>query len=205
MEIVLSGLIGYILGSLSPSALFARLKNKDLRKEGTGNLGATNTMLVMGKKFGVLVMIFDILKAFVAVKLAKILFPKYAFAGVIAGGCAVVGHIYPFYLKFKGGKGLASFGGFILGVDSKIFGCLLVIALASAIVANCTVAIPISAGVLFPVFYWFGYGEVVGLCIVLAVCLLLILNHIPNVFRILRGDDIKVREYLKEHLLSGKN
>lgn len=205
MEIVLSGLIGYVLGSLSPSALFARLKNKDLRKEGTGNLGATNTMLVMGKKFGVLVMIFDILKAFVAVKLAKILFPRYAFAGVIAGGCAVVGHIYPFYLRFKGGKGLASFGGFILGVDPKIFGCLLVIALASALVANCTVAIPISAAVLFPVFYWFGYGDVAGLCIVLAVCLLLILNHIPNVFRILRGDDIKVREYLKEHLLSGKN
>ena len=129
MKILLCILIGYLIGSLNPAALLSKLKKKDLRKQGTGNLGATNTMIVLGKGYGALVMLFDVAKAFASVKLAQLLFADLAVAGILAGSAAVIGHIYPFYLKFQGGKGLAAFGGMILAVDPLLFIILLVIAL----------------------------------------------------------------------------
>lgn len=124
LETVISLVIGYLLGTLSPAALFAKLKKVNLRKRGTGNLGATNTTMVLGKQYGALVMILDIGKAFLACKLAELLFPELAVAGLLAGAAAVVGHIYPFYMKFKGGKGLAAFGGMILAYNPWMFPCL---------------------------------------------------------------------------------
>lgn len=202
MEIVFSIVVGYLLGSLSPAALFSKLKKKNLRKQGTGNLGATNTMLVLGKRYGALVMLFDIAKAFVSVKLAQILFPYLAVAGVVAGAAAVVGHIFPFYLKFKGGKGLAAFGGFVLAVDSLLFLILLVIALVLMFIINYSAAMPISAGILFPVLYAIRAGDIAASLIVALVSILVIVEHLPNVFKAIRGEDIKIREYVKKHFLS---
>lgn len=104
MAVVCSIIIGYLLGCISPAALVSKIKNKDLRKSGTGNLGATNTLLVFGKSWGVCVMLFDVAKAFTACKLARWLFPSLPIAGMLAGSAAVAGHIYPFYMKFRGGK-----------------------------------------------------------------------------------------------------
>ena len=200
MSCVISAFLGYLLGCLSPSALFGKMKKTDLRKKGTGNLGATNTTLVLGKKYGFAVMVFDIFKAYMAVKIAKMLFPRVAIAGVVAGGFAVVGHIYPFYMRFKGGKGLAAFGGFVLVVDSMLFLGLLTVSVVSVIIVNYTVAMPISAGILFPFLYYFKTGELVGFIAVLLVSAVLIANHIPNVHRIKRGEDVRVREFFKEKL-----
>ena len=86
-EMVLSAASGHGLGQLNPAALISKLKNRDLRENGTGNLGATNTMLVFGKAYGIAVMLFDVLKAYFAIKIAKALFTKYVFAGLIAGKC----------------------------------------------------------------------------------------------------------------------
>ena len=127
MSCILSGIMGYLLGCLNPAALFAKAKKIDLRKKGTGNLGATNTTIVLGKKYGVIVMLFDIFKAYLAVKLAKVLFPKAALAWLFAGGAAVVGHIYPFYMRFKGGKGLACLGGAVLAISPSMFLVLILI------------------------------------------------------------------------------
>lgn len=104
MNILICILIGYLLGSINPAALISRMKKTNLRDKGTGNLGATNTMLVLGKKYGAFVMAFDISKAFCAVKAAQMLFPALSISGLISGGAAVAGHVWPFYMKFKGGK-----------------------------------------------------------------------------------------------------
>lgn len=102
MEIGICIIMGYLIGTLSPAALFAKLKNANLRENGTGNLGATNALLVMGRVYGVLVMVLDILKAFIAFRLAAKLFPAIKVAGMIAGLAAIIGHIFPFYMNFKG-------------------------------------------------------------------------------------------------------
>lgn len=200
-EIILSILLGYLLGMLSPSAFVGKIKSKNLRDHGTGNLGATNTMLVFGKAYGVAVMVFDILKAVIAVKLAETLFPSLEIAGISAGTASVVGHIFPVYLKFRGGKGLACFGGTILALDPLLFLVLFVICVISVITFNYTVAMPMTAGVLFPVMYGFRTNSLsIGLISgVLGV--IIILRHITNVRRVLRGGDVKMRPYLAKHLL----
>lgn len=93
-KILLIMLMGYLLGSLNPAAFISMLKKKNLREMGTGNLGATNTMLTFGKKYGVMVMLFDVIKAVISVNIAKLVLPKMILAGITAGVCTMIGHIY---------------------------------------------------------------------------------------------------------------
>lgn len=198
-EIILSMLIGYLLGSLSPAALISTVKKKNLKENGTGNLGATNTMLVFGKGYGVCVMIIDMLKAFVSVKLAELLFPKLFIAGLLAGCCTVIGHIFPVYLKFRGGKGLAAFGGMILAFNPYIFLIIAVLGIVLIFITNYGVALPVSAAVSAPVLAGIIYNSPVVAAVLAAVGILLIFKHKENFAKIRNGTEIRVREFIKNH------
>lgn len=108
MDAALSIALGYFVGSLSPSSLVGRVKKTDVRKSGTGNLGATNTMLVLGWGAGIFVMLFDLMKSFLSGKLAQYLFPGLSVAGMLACIGAMIGHCFPVFHRFRGGKGLAT-------------------------------------------------------------------------------------------------
>ena len=101
---IFSAIFGYVVGSLSPSSLVSKMKNKDIRKCGTKNLGATNVALNFGKGFGAVVMMLDIAKAFVSFKLIEALFGVGSLAALVAGSAAVVGHVFPLHHGFRGGK-----------------------------------------------------------------------------------------------------
>jgi len=107
MRLLLSFIIGYLIGTVNPAALLAKRKQYNLKQSGTGNLGATNTMLAFGLRYGIFVLAFDLCKAYLSVHLSRFLFPKSELSGLVAGVGSVVGHIYPWHLKFKGGKGSA--------------------------------------------------------------------------------------------------
>lgn len=200
MDILLCILIGYLLGCLNPAALFSKLKKIDLRKEGTGNLGATNATMVLGRKCGALVLLFDVAKSYVAVKLAQRLFPAFFASGLIAGAAAVTGHIFPFYLKFKGGKGLASFAGYILGIDPLLLVILFVFCFSLMLLINYSVAAPMAAAMLFPILYGIRTCGDASVLIVTAVSALIIFKHFSNIEKARSGKDIKVRDYLRDHL-----
>lgn len=197
MDIVLTILIGYLLGTLSPSALLAKIKQLDLRNQGTQNLGASNTMLVMGKKYGALVMLFDIFKGFIASKLAKLLFPQLAAAQLLAGFSAVVGHIFPFYLEFKGGKGLAAFGGMVLAYDPLVFLFLLTLGIVLMLLTNASVAMPLSAGALFPVFSLIRSQSLTVFFLTAAAGILIVIKHWSNIGKARRGEDVNIRSFVK--------
>ncbi|MBQ2146432.1 MAG: glycerol-3-phosphate acyltransferase, partial [Oscillospiraceae bacterium] len=108
-------LIGYLLGNLSPSYVLGKRKGYDVRKDGSGNAGATNTFILMGAKAFFLTTFADILKAFAAYKLCEVFFRDIPFAGAMGGTACIIGHIYPALMGFKGGKGLACLGGTVLG------------------------------------------------------------------------------------------
>ena len=93
-------LAGYLLGSLSPATLFSKLKKVDLKRVGTKNPGAANALLMLGRGYGAAVMLLDMAKAAVSVLLARALFPASAVAPLLAGGFAILGHIFPFYMGF---------------------------------------------------------------------------------------------------------
>lgn len=199
-SIVLCCLLGYLLGSISPSAFISKIKHKNLKEHGTGNLGASNALLVFGKVYGVVVMLFDIAKAITAVKLAEYLFPTISFAGLLAGNAAVFGHVFPFYLKFKGGKGLAPFGGFVLASDPFLFCVLLVICGSLMLIANYSAAMPMSASVLFPILYGLHRWSLIAAASVLPACILIGVKHFSNLGKGKRGEDIKIRQFIKNGL-----
>lgn len=205
MEYIICIILGYLLGCINPSYIFSKMKHIDLRTRGTNNLGATNAFMIMGKVSGSLVLAFDILKAFLAVKLAFILFPEFILAGVIAGIAAVFGHIFPFYIKFKGGKGVASLGGLVLGLDWKCFVFLLLIGVILAIIFNWGCAIPFSASILFPLLYSAKIHSLAGFFILAAGCICIIYKHMENLRRINDGKELPVRDFLKNHVLVRNN
>ena len=194
-EMLLSAAIGYGIGQLSPAALISKLKNKDLRENGTGNLGATNTMLVFGKAYGIAVMIFDVLKAYIAIKIAKALFPKFVFAGLAAGCFSVIGHIFPAYLNFRGGKGVATFAGMMLSYDIKVLLGFLLIAILVMVITDTGYYGPVSAAVLFPMWLWMKVKSIVVFGGVAAVGGLIVYKHRENFINAKEGKEIRVREF----------
>ena len=204
MEILLSVILGYLLGSLNPAALIGKFKQTNLKKSGTGNLGATNVLLHFGKAYAVVVMLFDIFKAVAAFHLAALLFPSVELASYLAGAAAVVGHIFPFYLKFKGGKGLAAFGGFVLAVDPHVFLFLLIVGVVAMLVVNYSVALPYTAGIAFPVIMWVLKKAVPVIAVCTAVSGLILYKHAGNVKKAMDGTDNKIREYVATKLFAKK-
>lgn len=195
MEIVICILVGYLLGTLSPAALLSKVKRIDLKEEGTGNLGATNTFMVIGRGYGVLVMLLDIAKAFFTVKLMQLLFPRFVLGGLLAGVSAVVGHVFPFYMGFKGGKGLAAFAGMILAFDGMMFVILAVVCLTLMLIIDYAVVLPISASVLFPVVTALRYDNWGVILLALGVSVLIFLKNWSNLQKAVNGEVVKFREY----------
>lgn len=119
MERIICVLIGYVFGLFQTAYIYGRLHGIDIRNYGSGNAGTTNTLRVFGTKAGLLVLVGDIMKCILAVVLVSYLFGKshpemvYLLKMYAAMG-AIIGHNFPFYLKFKGGKGIAATAGLIL-------------------------------------------------------------------------------------------
>lgn len=203
MNYVVPIIFGYLLGSLSPAALIGRIKKVNLRKSGTGNLGATNTALTIGKKLGFAVMFLDIFKGSLAVILAKLIFTETAaLSGLLAGASAVIGHMFPFYMKFKGGKGLATYGGMVLAYDPLIFLILFTVGLICMLLFNYCVALTVSAASLFPVTVALGSlgtDFTVPLTVTAAIIsLICILRHGDNILRSFKGEEPTTKFFFKK-------
>lgn len=190
-------LIGYLLGSLNPAHFLSKRKGVDLRHEGTGNLGTTNTMLVMGKASAAAVLLLDMGKAVLSAKIAKWLFPKLVIAGMLGAFGAILGHIFPWHMHFHGGKGLACFGGMILEYNPIVFCILLVLGLGLAVVFNYGIALPISAAILFPIAAALVSRSLPVFLVSLIASLTILYAHRENFRWVRNGEDLHIDEYLK--------
>ncbi len=198
MEYLYCMLIGYGLGSISFATVFSKIKNVNLKEKGTKNLGATNAMLVMGKGVGFVVMLLDVFKAVLAIIIARLLFPLFSPSGIITGAMAVLGHICPFYLKFKGGKGLACYAGMILALDPVLFVFMLILCVGLMVIFNHSVIVPYTAAIVFPLFYCIRNPEPQIIFFSVFVGMLLAIRHIPDIKRFKEGGDWKIRDFFKK-------
>ena len=197
MAYVLIALGAYLVGS-SNMAYWLSLVNKvDIRKNGSGNLGASNATVLLGWGAGVIVAVHDIGKAVLAVLLAKLAFPQLEYAGAAAGVACVLGHIFPFYLKFKGGKGLASFFGTILALNWKVGLAMLVLGLVITVVTDYISLATLSISVAAPVGIWLTTGAIVVPLILCIATVVMIFKHIENIRRILNHTEIGLRSTAK--------
>ena len=200
MNYVISAVIGYLMGSVNHAAIISKIKKVNLRKSGTGNLGATNVLLSFGKGFALLVMLFDFFKAFAAYKLMQLIFPSLRYVGMIAGSFAVIGHIFPFYMNFKGGKGLASFGGLVLAHSPCVFLFLLITGTLLMFIVNYSYILPFYSSAAFTVFVALKDRSVIAVTIAAVVSLIIFIKHFGNYKKAKAGSDNKIRESAKKLL-----
>ena len=199
-EIVLI-VLAYLIGSI-PTAVWVSkfFFDIDIRDYGSGNAGATNTFRVLGSRWGSIVMIVDMLKAIAAVKLAFLL--PYSFESDIylvnmqlgLGLAAVLGHIFPIWADFRGGKGVATLFGMVLGIQPNVALCCVGVFILVLYITRWVSLSSILASIAFPVFILVIFNEPEKLYRVFAitVALLVLLTHQKNIGRLLKGSESKV-------------
>lgn len=197
MGYIIPILLGYLLGSSNMAYYISRYQKKDIRSGGSGNLGASNATILLGWKAGVSVALHDIGKAALAVLLARWLWPDVEFAGAAAGVAAVMGHIFPFYLKFKGGKGLASFWGMTVALNWKMGLIAGVVIVLATIITDYIVIGTFSTIALVPVYTGLVLGSWVLALIIAIASLTIFYKHWENIGRLIRKEEIGLKTAIR--------
>lgn len=187
-------LLGYLAGCSNLAYFVGRARGFDIRSRGVGSAGASNAAITLGRRFGVLVALHDIGKAFLAAFLAAHLCPEAPCIGLAAGAAAVLGHIFPFYLRFRGGKGFASFLGLTLAADWRFFLAILAVIALAVLLTDYIVAGTLTAVTAFPLYLGWQTRSLLAVSIVGAVSAVIWLKHAVNLRRIFRGQEIGVRQ-----------
>ena len=198
-------IISYLIGGIPFGYLIAVIKGIDIRTEGSGNIGATNVGRVLGKKYGLIIFILDMLKGFIVVffipafvsSAVNILTTTDNLLVVLCGFCAVLGHAFPVYLKFKGGKAVAtSFGVFIWLVPISIgvaFGVWLLTVIVTRYVSLGSMIGSLSLVGVIVIVVDSPFGDNICLTAMsVAVAILIIARHTSNIQRIIAGTEKKV-------------
>lgn len=188
---------GYLLGSSNMAYWMSLLKKVDIRTMGSGNLGASNATVLLGWGAGVIVAVHDIGKGVLAVLLARWMLPEMAFAAEAAGVACVLGHIFPFYLKFKGGKGLASFLGIMLALDWKVGLGVMVLLVVVTLVTDFISLGTISVSLAGPAGMWLLHHDIVALLILSVATVVILLKHRENISRIRNKTEIGLMSTVK--------
>lgn len=192
--VVLCALLGYLLGCINPAYLCARARGFDIREQGSGNAGASNAVITMGKAVGVFSALFDIFKAWLAAWLSVRFFPELSVngtsvAGELAGVCCMLGHMFPVFMSFRGGKGLACMGGMILYLDWRLALVLLAGAILLVLLTDYICVVPLSVSVLFPIVYGLMTKCVAGALILCLAIPAVWYRHAVNIRRIFAGTE----------------
>ena len=194
MKYILVIALGYLLGCSNMAKYIAAMKKVDLSAGGSGNPGASNAVILMGWGAGVLVAIHDIGKAALAVILARLMFPGAPLIGAAAGVAAVLGHIYPFWMKFQGGKGFASYLGMTIALNWKFAIVVLLLVALVTLITDYIVAATTTTIVLVPIGLGILTQSLILPLILLIASLVIAWKHKDNYVRMYNGTEIRFRK-----------
>lgn len=196
MKYILVILMGYLLGCSNMAWYLSRLAKADLRSGGSGNLGASNAVVLLGWKAGFLTAVHDVGKSVIAVLLAQWLLPQWELAGAAAGVASVLGHIFPFWLKFKGGKGCASYFGMTLAMNWRFALVILAAFILITIITDFIVSGTLTLVICTPVYLGITQGWLLALILCLGT-LVIIFKHRENYPRMLNGTELGLRSAIR--------
>ena len=213
MDLAILIILAYLIGSI-PTAVWVskRIYGIDIREHGSGNAGATNTFRILGKKAGSVVMAGDMLKGFLAVKLS--LLSSFSWSSeaitnlqVFLGLAAVVGHIFPIWADFRGGKGIATLFGMILSIQPLVAISLIGVFFLMLYLTRYVSLSSISASIAFPLLFLFIFNEpeVSYRVFAIATAVLVVLTHHKNINRLLAGNESKVPMFRKRRFRRGQD
>jgi glycerol-3-phosphate acyltransferase PlsY len=197
---IVTAVAAYLLGSIPTGYLVARAKGIDIRAVGSGNIGAANVFRILGKPAGILVLVVDGLKGYAACSwLVDFVVQPFAVAPdkieclkIVAGICAVLGHNFTCWLKFRGGKGIATSAGVYFALAPLAAGIALVTWIVTAILTRYVSIASIAAAVALPAAVWLTPNSVVLRIVTTALGLLAIYKHKSNIQRLLNGTERRV-------------
>lgn len=185
MKLIIIFLAAYMIGNINPAIILGKIRGIDIRKEGSGNAGMTNTIRVMGLGAGITVFVVDVLKGFVAVTLGYSLGSTYGAMAAFAG--VVLGHCFPAVFGFKGGKGVASAFGAALALNwISALAALLIAGVLFGITRRMSIA-SLAAALAYPALVWYFKPEYFYFAICAAAFLMIM--HLANIKRIAKGEE----------------
>ena len=193
MQYILVIILCYILGSSNMAKYIAAVKKVDLSAGGSGNPGASNAVILMGWGAGVLTALHDIGKSALAVVLARMVFPELPLIGATAGVASVLGHIFPFWMKFRGGKGFASYLGMTIALHWKFAIAVLVLVVAVTLITDYIVAATTTTIIIVPIGIGLLTQSVLIPLILLVASLVIAWKHRDNYVRMYNGTEIGFR------------
>ena len=205
----------YLLGSLNFGVILSRkLEGDDVRKHGSGNAGTTNMLRNYGKKLAILTILGDMLKVGVAIALSfgiinliakdnaatlsTLNVDRNMLIKSFSGFFCVLGHIFPCYFKFKGGKGVATSGGMVFAIDWRIALILLAIFIVIVLLTKYVSLGSIVIAILYPVLIFVFHRSIILVCIALVFTLIVIIAHRENIKKLLNGTENKISLSKKE-------
>lgn len=194
LGILIAAAGGYLVGSIPFGLIATRLAGLgDIRKIGSGNIGATNVLRTGNRPLAAATLILDVLKGALGVVLGAFFGPV---AALVGGGAAFVGHIFPVWLRFRGGRGVATFLGVLVGLDWRVAIAFAVVWLSVAALTRFSSASALAASAAAPVVAWFAAGPVAALAL-LPMAALLWTRHAPNIRRLLAGTESRIGESVR--------
>ncbi len=202
IDLIISGIVGYALGNIQTSYIVTRIiSNKDIRNEGSGNAGASNTVYVLGWWAGLITFIVDVGKAWIAMIISYQLFPYNADAAFFAGSMAVIGHVFPVVLHFNGGKGIASIIGLFFGTNITMGLVLLCIMGLTLLISRYVVVASLLAIIILPIFLFFQHHSSIVILTAMGISFVGIYKHLGNIENLIADKEISLDTVLKKNKL----
>ncbi|MBI5400242.1 glycerol-3-phosphate 1-O-acyltransferase PlsY [Candidatus Saganbacteria bacterium] len=199
MKLILVIIVSYLLGSIPFSHIFPKMKGQDVREKGTKNVGATNAFVVGGPLMGALALLGDVAKGFVPVFLVQRFFGE-PWLVVVAGVVVMLGHVFPLFLNFKGGKAVATMGGVLLAFDPIFGAAIFLLWILTILVSRYFIPSTLVISALIPIFMAvLGFRLEYVIWGILAF-LLLVYTHRRDIQRLLAGEELTSVESVKKYL-----
>tara|TARA_Y100000588_G_C14143568_1_gene877298 strand:- start:80 stop:685 length:606 start_codon:yes stop_codon:yes gene_type:complete len=197
-SIFIASAIGYVIGCIQPSYFIGKMKGIDIREHGSKNAGAANTTMTLGWALGVFTGVFDVLKATFCVLITAYIFksPEFSFLPFLSGAMAIMGHNYPFYMGFDGGKGTASIIGIMFGFDLIWGFIMLAVIILSTLITNYLVVGTVNIYLVLMYLALYKYTSPEILYVSLFLSILGIYKHRQNLVRIKNGTEPTFRSTL---------
>ncbi len=200
MEYIIVIILFYLIGNINPALITTKLvKNVDIREVNSKNAGTSNAVITLGLKWGIFVGVLDILKATIPILVLRlVLFPDNEIIWFVGGVSVIIGHVYPVFMGFRGGKGTATFGGLCFGIFPITAAIMFVSFVVLTIISDYVTVPTILAVVFVPIgMYFFDY-QLVSVIIVSSYSLLSIYKHWPNIIKIIKKEEVGLRAVFKK-------
>jgi len=197
MEYISCALIGYIIGMIAPAYFMGKFKGIDVRKKGLCDTSASNSLILFGRLGGISCALLDFAKGFLAILLISAVFPNSEYAIPVTAFFCIVGHAYPFYTDFVGGRGIACLNGIILAISWRFFLIVLVAEIFLAVISNRLYLVALSTPISLTAAYGIIKKDVIGAAILLALTAIVFLKYLPELRAIKSNTETRISSILK--------